>query len=80
EVAKKALLTVLQNHSEFARCHALNVIDYTNEKSPEFIDGVVDMVKSADSKSLKKYDLRVASWLFEKWELNPEDYGIEFTK
>ena len=80
EVAKKAMLSVLKNQSEFARCHALNVIDYTNEKSPEFIDGVVDMVKSADSKSLKKYDLRVASWLFEKWELNPEDYGIEFTK
>jgi len=78
EVARKALLSVLKSKSEFARCHALNVIDYTNEKSPEFVDGVVNMVKTADSKSLKKYDMRVASWLFEKWELNAADYGIKF--
>jgi len=74
EVARKALLSVLKNQSEFARCHALNV------KSPEFIEGVVNMVKTADSKSLKKYDLRVASWLFEKWNLDAVDYGIEFEK
>ncbi len=80
KVAKKAMLSVLKNQSEFARCNALNVIDYTNEKSPEIIEGITNMVKRADSKSLKKYDLRVASWLFEKWELNPEDYGVEFVK
>ncbi len=80
EVARKALLSVLKNQSEFARCHALNVIDYTSEKSPEFIEGVVNMVKTADSKSLKKYDLRVASWLFEKWNLNPADYGTKFAR
>ncbi|MCF6356443.1 MAG: sulfatase [Draconibacterium sp.] len=80
EDAKNALLAVLKNQSEFARCHALNVIDYSNEKSPEIIEGVVDMVKTADSKSLKKYDLRVADWLFEKWDLNPKEYGVEFAR
>ncbi len=80
EDAKNALLAVLKNQSEFARCHALNVIDYSNEKSPEIIEGVVDMVKTADSKSLKKYDLRIADWLFEKWDLNPKEYGVEFAR
>ncbi len=80
EVAKKAMLSVLKNQSEFARCHILNVIDYADEKSPEIIEGIANMVKTADSRSLKKYDMRVASWLFEKWGLNPEDYGVEFVK
>ncbi len=80
EVAKKAMLSVLKNQSEFARCHILNVIDYADEKSPEIIEGIANMVKTADSKSLKKYDMRVASWLFEKWGLNPEDYGVAFVK
>ncbi len=78
DVAKKAMLSVLKNPSEFARCHALNVIDYTNEKSPEVVEGVINMVKTSESKSLKKYDLRVANWLFEKWGLNAADYGIVF--
>lgn len=80
EAAKKAMLSVLKKQSEFARCHILNVIDYANEKSPEIIDGIANMVKTADSKSLKKYDMRVASWLFEKWALNTDDYGVEFVK
>ena len=78
EVAKKALLSVLQNHSEFARCHALNVIDCIDEESPEMIEGVVNMIKKADSTTRNKYDMRAAKWLIEKWGLNPDDYEIDF--
>lgn len=72
ESGKATLLNVLQNHNQFARCHALNVIDYVNEKSPEIIAGVVAMFNNAESNSRNEYDMRAAKWLIEKWELNPE--------
>jgi arylsulfatase A-like enzyme len=78
EAAKKALLTVLENSNEFARCHALNVIDCIEEKSPEIVDGVVQMINKAESNTRNKYDMRAAKWLVEKWGLNPDDYIIEF--
>jgi arylsulfatase A-like enzyme len=78
EIAKKALLTVLENPNEFARCHALNVIDCINEESPEMIAGVVKMINNAESNTRNKYDMRSAKWLIEKWGLNPDDYKIEF--
>ena len=78
EIAKKALLTVLENPNEFARCHALNVIDCINEESSEMIAGVVKMINNAESNTRNKYDMRSAKWLIEKWGLNPDDYKIEF--
>jgi len=78
EIAKKALLAVLENPNEFARCHALNVIDCINDESPEMIAGVVKMINSAESNTRNKYDMRSAKWLIEKWGLNPDDYKIEF--
>ncbi len=78
ETAKKALLEVLKNHNEFARCHGLNVIDCINEKSPEIQKGVIDLVSSAETATRNNYDMRAAKWLIEKWQLNPEDYNINF--
>jgi N-sulfoglucosamine sulfohydrolase len=78
EVARKGLLAALENHSEFARCHALNVIDCIDDKSPEMIAGVIDMIKKAESTTRNKYDMRAAKWLIEKWGLNPNDYEIDF--
>jgi N-sulfoglucosamine sulfohydrolase len=78
EEAQKALLTVLQNHNEFARCHALNVIDCIEDESPEMKEGVINMIKTADSSTRNKYDMRAAKWLIEKWGLNPDDYEIDF--
>ena len=78
EVAKKALLSVLENGNEMARCHALNVIDCINESSSEMINGVVSMINNAESSTRNKYDMRAAKWLVEKWGLNPDDYKIEF--
>jgi HEAT repeat protein len=78
ETAKKALISVLKNPNEMARCHALNVIDCIGENSPEMVQAVADVVKSAEKLSREQYDLRGAKWLFEKWGLNPADYKIEF--
>lgn len=78
DIAKKALLSVLKNNNEFARCHALNVIDCIGEKSPEIIQGVINMIKTADSTTRNKYDMRAAKWLIDKWGLNPAEYKIDF--
>ncbi|HKI89188.1 MAG TPA: sulfatase-like hydrolase/transferase, partial [Draconibacterium sp.] len=78
EAAKKALLGVLQNQNSFARCHALNAIDCIEEKSPEIVNGVVDMIKRLPEMNRSRYDLRAARWLIEKWDLNPDDYGLVF--
>ena len=78
EAAKKALLTVLENPNEFARCHALNAIDCIEDKSPEMIDGVINMIKTSPQMTRNSYDLRAARWLIEKWGLNPTDYEFEF--
>ncbi len=78
EAAGNALLKVLENPNEFARCHALNAIDCIGEDSPEFVDGVVNMIKTSPEMTRNRYDLRAARWLIEKWGLNPEDYEISF--
>jgi arylsulfatase A-like enzyme len=78
EAAKKALLSVLKNPNEFARCHALNAIDCIEEKSPEMLTGVVNMIKTSPEMTRNRYDLRAARWLVEKWGLNPADYEFEF--
>ena len=78
EAAKKALLTVLENPNEFARCHALNVIDCIEENSPEIQKGVINMIANAESNTRNKYDMRSAKYLIEKWGLNPTDFEIEF--
>ncbi len=78
EIAKTALLSVLKNPNEFARCYALNVIDCIDEKSPEIIEGVIDMIENAESNTRNKYDMRAAKWLIDKWGLDPDEYPVDF--
>jgi arylsulfatase A-like enzyme len=78
EIATKALLSVLENPNEMARCSALNVIDCINENSKEVINGVIKMINEADSNTRNKYDMRAAKWLIEKWGLDPDEYKIDF--
>jgi hypothetical protein len=78
EPAKKALLGVLEGQNEFARCHALNVIDCTGDASPEIIEGTIQMIKRTSEMTRNSYDLRAARWLTEKWGINPEDHQLVF--
>jgi N-sulfoglucosamine sulfohydrolase len=77
EIAKNALLQVLENPNKFARCHALNTIDCIDEGSPEIVNGVVDMVKEFPNRDQDRYDLGAANWLLQKWNINPEDAGLD---
>lgn len=78
EAAKKALLGVLTNPNEFARCFALNTIDAVNDNSPEMVAGVVGMIKSLPEMNRNRYDLRAARWLVEKWGLDPAEFNLVF--
>lgn len=78
EAAKAALLEVLENPNEFARCQALNVIDCIEENSPEIIGGVINMINQHIKLNRNSYDLRLAKWLMEKWKLNPNDYNFNW--
>lgn len=74
DVAKKALLDVLDDSNIYARCHALNAIDCLEEKSPDLVNGVVQMMNAKPEMNRDRYDLRAARWLMEKWEVNPEEH------
>jgi len=78
EEALKILLRVLENPNEFARCYALNTIDCLDEKSPEVINGVINLLKASLERSPNAYDLRAAQQLIEKWGLDPAEYDISF--
>ena len=73
KLAKNALLKALQNANQFARTHALNTVDCIDEKSPEIVKGVIEMIKSQDSNARNNYDMRAAFGLLNKW-------GIDQTK
>ncbi len=76
--ALRSLLRILENPNEFARCHALNTIDCLDEKSPEVINGVINLLKGSLERSPNAYDLRAAQQLIEKWEQDPAEYDISF--
>jgi N-sulfoglucosamine sulfohydrolase len=76
EAAKKALLSVLKNGNEFARCYALNVIDCIEESSPEIKKAVVKFYSSGDPDARNKYDMRAAWGLINKWGLDPDSLTI----
>jgi N-sulfoglucosamine sulfohydrolase len=77
--AISGFLDAIQAPNEFARTHVLNVIDSVDEKSPEIRDGVIQMARKAGTLTRQHYDHRAAKVLMDKWEINPEEYGIEVT-
>lgn len=78
DIAKNALINILNHPNEFARCHALNAIDCTEDASPEIVEATVNMIKKLPEMNRNRYDLRAARWLVEKWGLNTDDLGLVF--
>ena len=78
EIAKNALINILNHSNEFARCHALNVIDCTEDASPEIVEATVNMIKRLPEMNRNRYDLRAARWLVEKWGLDMNEFGLVF--
>jgi N-sulfoglucosamine sulfohydrolase len=76
--AIKALSDVIRNGSQFACTHAMNVVDCQNLKDPMLADAAAFMVKKNDVLTRKRYDLRIARMLFNKWGIDSKDYGIDF--
>jgi arylsulfatase A-like enzyme len=70
EIARCTLLKQLKSPDEFVRCNALNTIDCIHEKSPEIIQGVIELMNDAGNGNKDTYDRRAARWLIEKWKVN----------
>jgi N-sulfoglucosamine sulfohydrolase len=78
ETARSALLKMLENPGELARCHALNAMDCIGEESPEFTEGVINLIRRFPEMNRNRYDLRAARWLTEKWNLDTAGYNLVF--
>ena len=78
KTAENALLKILENENEMARCFALNTVDLTNMNSPEIQKAVIELAQSSPAATRELYDMRMAKWLFEKWKLKPADYNVNF--
>lgn len=66
-IGLQGMLTALNHPDPFARTHALNAIDYTNEFNPVIQQSILDMVeKFKKDEGRERYDLHVVDWLFEK--------------
>ena len=75
EEGLQAMLDVLNHPEPFARTHALNALDYTNEFNPKIKQAILEMVEKFDAdKSRNRYDLRLVDWLFEKNQV--EEKGL----
>lgn len=79
ETGLQALQKVLKHPSEFARCHALNAIDFTGSKTTETMEAVIGLVTSQLAANNKGYDLRCAKGLIEKWGLDESKYNIKYS-
>jgi len=75
---EKALIKVLDSDIEMERCFALNTVDLTNMNSPGIQKAVIELAQNTPESTRELYDMRMTKWLFEKWKLNPADYGVKF--
>jgi hypothetical protein len=75
----KGLAKVLQSDNQFARLHALNVIESRKIDSRLIRDEVIKMAKKAGKLTLDNYDQRAAKRLFDVWGIDVKFAGIEVT-
>ncbi len=78
ETAVKALTRVLGADEPMARTHALNSIESMGGTPEMFLAPCLEVLGNYEVLN-RQYDARVIKWLLEKWDVNPADYGMEFT-
>ncbi|MHA7111019.1 sulfatase-like hydrolase/transferase [Sunxiuqinia elliptica] len=65
--ALTVMLKALEDPNPYIRTQALNILDYTNEFSPEIQQALFAMVKRFEKiQTSDRYDLRVVDWLLDK--------------
>ncbi|MDR1156499.1 MAG: sulfatase-like hydrolase/transferase [Bacteroidales bacterium] len=68
EIGIDAILKTLEHPDIFVRNHALNALENTGDKSPKVQQAVIALDEgSKGDKNPMRYDLRMTSWLKEKW-------------
>ena len=78
DIARKALISVLSDSGEFARCYALNVIDCIGDSTPDVQRAVLNIALKKQAGGREFYDLRAARGLIDKWKIDPAKEGIKF--
>lgn len=76
--ARQALIKVLKSPNLYARCHALNVLDCIEDEHQDSKKAVIDVIAASDPENKREYDVRAATWLIEKWKIDPDEHGIGF--
>ena len=76
--AVKAYHRVLGCDQAMARLHALNSIESIGGSADQFLVPCLEVLGNYE-KLENQYDVRVISWLFEKWEVDPKEHGIKFS-
>lgn len=80
KAAMQAYNRVLQSNDKMARTDALNSIDRIGGTPEDFLEPCIRVIREKyETLNLKSdYDLRLIQWLFEKWNMDPSEYGIAF--
>jgi arylsulfatase A-like enzyme len=68
ESARQSLKRVLAADQATARASALNCVDLLDEGPDEFKQSCLDLIKNYEVID-RQYDIRVAQWLFVKWDI-----------
>jgi hypothetical protein len=80
--ARNAYIRVLNSNDMMTRVLVLNSIDFVGEQSSDIARACAEIVKRygelGTTIDRTLYDVRSIRSLFQKWELDPENYGIEF--
>ncbi|MGQ8337514.1 sulfatase-like hydrolase/transferase [Sunxiuqinia sp. A32] len=78
ELGINGLLNVLKHPDPYARTHALNALDYTEEQSQKITTAIIEMIERfAEDESRNRYDLRVVDWLFEKYNIDKSELKLD---
>lgn len=68
ESSLKWLVKAVADPDIFVRNHALNILDFLNEESLTVKEAILQLKKKSDGdKNPMRYDMRMVTWLNEKW-------------
>ena len=79
EKAVETYKRVLRCDEPMARTHALNSIDFTGAGPGVFLEPCLEILGRYENLE-QPFDARAIRWLFQKWEIDPSQYGVEFSR
>ena len=70
EDAINTILKAFEHKDMYVRLFALNTLEYTDDRSPQVQQAILDFEENTkDYNNRVRYDLRMTTWLKQKWDL-----------